>query len=192
MQYKIKAIKTYYRGILFRSRLEATWAAFFDLIGMEWEYEPFDMDGWLPDFRLFQSGHKGEILVEVKPWFFRDKKELEELKKKIRGAYHGEVLVLGNSPCLTDLKRCENSAIGMFVSEGGEFEKFWSCSDFDYACLNIVNGRPDISAWEGSYQFRISLEGDGDHHLNLASGFWIEDKWNQAKNKTQWKKRWKK
>jgi hypothetical protein len=33
-------IVTEYAGARFRSRLEARWAAFFDLCGWRWEYEP--------------------------------------------------------------------------------------------------------------------------------------------------------
>ena len=43
-------IPTMYDGYRFRSRLEARWAAFFDLAGWEWKYEPIDLDGWIPDF----------------------------------------------------------------------------------------------------------------------------------------------
>jgi hypothetical protein len=34
------AIPTEYKGVKFRSRLEAKWAIFFDTLGIEWEYEP--------------------------------------------------------------------------------------------------------------------------------------------------------
>lgn len=61
----IKAIPTTYRGIRFRSRLEATWAAFFDECRWEWEYEPLDLNGWMPDFILTPG--KQQFLVEVKP-----------------------------------------------------------------------------------------------------------------------------
>ena len=39
---------TKYAGILFRSRLEARWAVFFDALGISWEYEPetFLVDNW--------------------------------------------------------------------------------------------------------------------------------------------------
>ena len=67
MNYTIKAIETRYKGHLFRSQLEATWAAFFDLCGWQWEYEPFTLNGWLPDFALI--GKEKTILVEVKPVF---------------------------------------------------------------------------------------------------------------------------
>lgn len=33
-------IQTEYRNIVFRSRLEAKWAVFFDEMGIEWKYEP--------------------------------------------------------------------------------------------------------------------------------------------------------
>ncbi len=68
MKYNIKAIPTTYAGVNFRSRLEARWAAFFDLCGWDWDNEPFDLEGWAPDFML-----KGKVkaLVEVKPIDFR-------------------------------------------------------------------------------------------------------------------------
>lgn len=56
-------IPTVYAGIQFRSRLEARWAAFFDQCGWRWEYEPFDLPGWIPDFML-----EGRVAVEVKPF----------------------------------------------------------------------------------------------------------------------------
>ena len=49
----IPAIKTKYKNIKFRSRLEARWAAFFDLLKWDWEYEPIDCSGWIPDFVLY-------------------------------------------------------------------------------------------------------------------------------------------
>lgn len=46
------SIPTTYRGIRFRSRLEAKYACLFDLLGWSWEYEPLDLNGWIPDFVL--------------------------------------------------------------------------------------------------------------------------------------------
>ncbi len=74
----MKAIDTEYKGYLFRSRLEARWAVFFDACGVKWEYEPegFDLgDGiyYLPDFLLHdviirynQGNHVKNLWVEVK------------------------------------------------------------------------------------------------------------------------------
>lgn len=58
-------IPTKYGFINFRSRLEARWAAFFDILGWSWTYEPFDLPGWIPDFVIV--GAHGSVLVEVKP-----------------------------------------------------------------------------------------------------------------------------
>lgn len=63
----IKAIETEYNGYLFRSRLEARWAVFFDTLGIRYHYEleGFDIGGmkYLPDFYLPQL----ECWAEVKP-----------------------------------------------------------------------------------------------------------------------------
>lgn len=63
----IKPIETVYNGYRFRSRLEARWAVFFDVLGIEYEYEPegFDLgDGvyYLPDFYLPYD----DVWVEIK------------------------------------------------------------------------------------------------------------------------------
>jgi hypothetical protein len=59
---------TLFKGVRFRSRLEARWAAMFDLLGLKWDYEPIDLAGWTPDFR---------ITVEVPVWMDVDD-ELDE------------------------------------------------------------------------------------------------------------------
>lgn len=53
----IQSIPTQYRGELFRSRLEADWAATLDHYQITWEYEPdaYEISGgtkYLPDFSL--------------------------------------------------------------------------------------------------------------------------------------------
>lgn len=63
----IKAIETSYNGYLFRSRLEARWAVFFDSLGVAWEYEKEGYElstgkRYLPDFWLPDEN----IWVEVK------------------------------------------------------------------------------------------------------------------------------
>jgi hypothetical protein len=67
MQYNIKAKPTIYKGNKYRSKLEARWACFFDLIGWQYEYEPCEFDGWTPDFIVYGSGGR-VIYFEVKPY----------------------------------------------------------------------------------------------------------------------------
>lgn len=65
-----RALPTTYAGCAFRSRLEARWAVFFDVLGITWEYEPqgFEAAGhrWLPDFWLPETNDEGGTWVEVK------------------------------------------------------------------------------------------------------------------------------
>ena len=61
----IKAIPTKYAGTNFRSRLEARWAAYFDLNKWDWSYEPLDLDGWCPDFGIHTK--HDDVFIEVKP-----------------------------------------------------------------------------------------------------------------------------
>lgn len=107
------AIPTMYAGVQFRSRLEARWAAFFDLVGWKWEYEPFDLEGYIPDFRLFDIARGSyidaiypEMLVEVKgtdvPRLFNSLEHLEKPFAKLLDAWRKDrniqPLLLGNSP----------------------------------------------------------------------------------------------
>lgn len=87
------AIPTMYNGVQFRSRLEARWAAFFDLCGWQWEYEPFDLNGWIPDFVL--SRHSGgKTLVEVKP----DSSMLSDFDKTKPFRAEYDILHIGGVP----------------------------------------------------------------------------------------------
>ena len=78
---KICSIPTEYNGIQFRSRLEAKWATFFDLLNWSWEYEPVDFSGWIPDFLITSSDKR--LFIEVKPFF----KE-EETNQDILNTWH--------------------------------------------------------------------------------------------------------
>lgn len=89
------AIPTTYADVQMRSRLEAKWAAFFDLCGWQWTYEPFDLPGWIPDFLI-----DNDTLVEIKP--LQAHEVPNDVTHKINaaiqgGAAHGVVL-LGNDP----------------------------------------------------------------------------------------------
>jgi len=107
MEYIIKAIPTEYAGVHFRSRTEARWAVFFDLVGLKWDYEPFDLEGWAPDFLL--RTNIGPVLVEVKPVDLttcvdtvnrggNDNNALAPYNKALSHASKYQVLLLGMAP----------------------------------------------------------------------------------------------
>lgn len=112
----IKAIPTRYAGVNFRSRLEARWAAFFDLTRLRWDYEPVDIEGWTPDFRLFR---RRPVYAEVKPVDVLDlsQDELEATDwatygytKAIKHKDEVKVVLLGNGP--------RESAVGVCFQDG--------------------------------------------------------------------------
>lgn len=77
----LKAIETRYQGCLFRSRLEARWAVFFDALDIPWEYEKEGYDlgeaGWyLPDFWLPQQ-----------QCFFEAKGSVADFSTKLKALY---------------------------------------------------------------------------------------------------------
>jgi hypothetical protein len=84
---EIKAIETVYNNYKFRSRLEARWAVFFDVLGIKYDYEKEGYDlgeegYYLPDFWLPSQS----IFAEVKGdkdgfWKSADKSKVEKLSK---------------------------------------------------------------------------------------------------------------
>ncbi len=180
MIYNIKAIPQIYNGVQFRSRLEASWAAFFDQLSWKWEYEPFDLDGWLPDFKISAPiDRSSSLLVEIKPYdFSSDEKDVRDISEKIFHAHQDETLLLGLAPF--------GEGIGYLLSPPSENN--WCTGSPDIAVLNKNESHYDISAFYGSYAFRFSGEYNGDHHLRYVDNNTIERLWKNARNDTQWKK----
>lgn len=73
--------RTSYAGILMRSRLEASFAAHLDELGMEWTYEPHcyaSIEGqYLPDFQIEKDGLT--LFYEIKPPTADTRKALERM-----------------------------------------------------------------------------------------------------------------
>lgn len=85
----LKAIDTVYNGYRFRSRLEARYAVFLDVLGVKYQYEPegYDLDGvyYLPDFYLPDL----DCWIEIKG----QKPTKEECEKAKRLAWHTRKMV---------------------------------------------------------------------------------------------------
>ena len=193
----MKPIVTEYADTRFRSRLEARWAAFFNLVGWRWEYEPPEQKGWIPDFALI--GIKQIIKVEVKPieWcgdgddLLKQANSISDIGnvRRIIDLQHNnaeeipncdDILLLGAYPHLLNQSWGE-IALGVFILEN------WG--DSDVACL--AGGYPprllDFHALMGSYRYRMGGEYDGDGHIRHCNIDAIEQKWRQAGNAVQWK-----
>lgn len=191
------SIPTMYAGIMFRSRLEAKWAAFFDLAGWRWQYEPLDLAGYIPDFILLMPN--GPIAVEVKPllWSAHDVGAIYVACKKM-GAWpvsSGEALLVGAClPVVPDMSCFES--IGMirepYTKEGGAVGcgSVWSYS-FVFRCRKC--SMVSVASSAGHWMCRVNGCYDGDHYLDYvngeAEGTPVEDMFRKASNMTQWRGR---
>ena len=112
--YRIKAYPTSYRGRLYRSRLEARWAAFFDRLGWTAEYEPVDLGSWSPDFQIRNTENGISALVEVKPIKEIDTDIVEKMLSACDGIedYESGLLLVGISPFIID----DRVVLGWFCS----------------------------------------------------------------------------
>lgn len=184
----IKAIPTFYNGQRFRSRLEARWAAFFDLCEWPWVYEPEDYDGYIPDFKLQL---RVPIYVEVKPVEWNGSDADLEIKdaarsKAIASGLKGEVLLLGSAVCTKQRDYAlPHHYIGGMLDINMEADEVsdW-CPAFAFRCEAC--GRRSFANEYQSWHCRV--RGCHDGKLNL--GFWdTTAEFREAQNLTRWDSR---
>lgn len=196
-----KGIPTEYNGIRFRSRLEARWAAFFDGVGWPWQYEPFDLDGYIPDFVL-PVGWGGEphpILVEVKPAIYVGELPRHAPKIVASGWQH-DALIVGASlfeqiesghHILGVIVDAPTGAISVARSFLCEMCHRHSFAAFDH--LVVTDDGVRARGPGGSQPCRLC----DDTGTVLAGGHFVEDgeqramsieeAWSTAGNATQWR-----
>lgn len=169
-------IPTVYGGTRFRSRLEARWACFFDYAGWAWEYEPIDLDGYIPDFVLpFPAG---ALLVEVKPAF--SLKELAPHTAKLeRSGWEHEALIVG-AALLDGGNSNDDPVVGLLSQRAGD-DWYWNQGDLIgcHECKHPSLYHP-IMAWRC---YRCGAGGKvyrGDPPDFRAF-------WREAGNVTQWR-----
>lgn len=86
-------IPTWYGDIRYRSRLEARWACWFEIAGIYAEYEPLDLEGYIPDF-LIPDEWCGDLLVEVKPGLHA--RDLRPATQKVDDSgWEGRAVIVG-------------------------------------------------------------------------------------------------
>jgi hypothetical protein len=158
-------------------------ARFFDLIGWRWTYEPFDADGWIPDFLI---GGAAPLLIEVGPCVV-----LSDFSAKAADgalAYAKErpdlpTLILGVGPnALWD---------GRFYDPAGYLTDDSYGSGTDVGCWARCRkcGSVGVFHESGVWQLRPCGHGDGDHYLGDFSEAEYIPLWRDAGNRTQWQPR---
>jgi hypothetical protein len=177
----VAAITTVYQEIRFRSRLEATWAAFFDLVGWHWTYEPFDLDGYIPDFTL---NFAKPLLVEVKP-FAPGKEDLwDVVAERISKVWDKEILLLGYDVWKGEY---DEPVIGYLIANE------WIDNDHEVYCdeSRIIHclrcGKDSLNATYGWWACRRCLQYSYDSDVDGFDGD-LRSLFAKAKNVVQWNK----
>jgi len=195
INYATEAHPTLYKARLYRSRLEARWAVFFDLMGWRFEYEPLDLGLWSPDFLL--HGLEVPILCEVKPIDAIDADVCAKMACAAEEAqFRGELLLLGATPdiggtdgwlgWLDDAYSCWLLGQELPPSREppfgyGGFEPCW--------VVQAPDGRIDFCHSRNSFCGRMTGAHDGDHYVRSDYIPEIAGMWARAGNLTQWKPR---
>lgn len=179
---EVHAIPTVYKGIEFRSRLEAKWAAMFDQLGWPWEYEPVDLMGYIPDFIL--KWDHGHTICEVKPSTTID--ELHEAIPKIeRSGWDGEAMIVGGclhhdayrSPCIGIITARSDVAEQAEASGDDAYDGWWWGPAQIHHCASCWNY--SIHHLHAGWQCRLCGAHDGDRYL-MSIG--VDDFWAKATN----------
>jgi hypothetical protein len=174
---RFKAMTTTVDGRRYRSQLEARWATLFNLLGWPFEYEPFQLLGWVPDFLLLGSE---PVLVEVKPVYTFPPFVVE--KVELARPPH-EVLILGCTLPATPMARpgvISPRVLGWLAERSGDDDHthlWWG----DAILGERPDGRAGFRHREGSGFDRIS----GDP-LEPGEPGAVAELWAEAGNRTQW------
>ena len=151
-----------------------------DLLGWDWEYEPFDLDGYIPDFQL--TGFDGTPILEVKPAVRVS--ELEESVPKIKASgWAGDWLIVGATQwTVSPPKWGKSPGIGSFgeVWSQAVFAYCRRCEAFSIAFLVLG------TTW-GCSRCRSQGEFSPGDLLDEDDWAW-RTYWKDAGNEVQWRK----
>ncbi len=191
MNKRIPAIPTKFRGINFRSRLEARWGAFFSLMGWDWSYEPIDLDGYIPDFILHM--HE-DVLVEVKPFMRLNDPSIKDAIAKIEGSgwdpkYDGiwpdrPAIVVGAvlfHHSYTNYNKSTTWHEVVIGSQAFHCEAELAILSECEPCCGI-----SIRSQEASYSCMKCGRKKASSHLHRRNVQIVDTCWNEAGNQVQW------
>jgi hypothetical protein len=180
----IPAIPTMYDGTEYRSRLESKWAAFFDLIGWKFTYEPVDGNAYLPDFLVHG---RSPLMIEIKPAVTEAEfwSPVGKVAGGLQDCWNHGVLILGIDPLPllptgTDLLAA--GLLGDYTGRGWDFGVggWFTCR----RCHRISAQSPQTGV--GYPCGHCDSHGYvGDEHLDRV----IAGNWGRATNAVKWRGR---
>jgi hypothetical protein len=170
---QIPAIPTIYKGITFRSRLEARWAFMFDRLQWPYEYEPRELKNYIPDFIL--QFHE-PVLAEVKP--ANTLKECEQHVAKIAAStWTGDALIFGGVLKLSQASFMGPACCfyGQQFGPGGE--RAWGEGEM-FLCGKCGK----VSIYHTSLSYRCLVSGcyDGGSYIDPVDFNEIHEHWIEA------------
>jgi hypothetical protein len=163
-----------------RSRLEAKWACMFEKLGWKYIYEPFDLDGWIPDFLI--TGKK-KVFVEVKPFIeFKEwEQEIKTIESALRKANMIEDYLLLGANIGTNEVYSDTGSLGYYAQE------CQGCWDVQ---TNSIFYSKEKYGMEHAYMdytcpiTGLKVQDDGGERLTLDQ---LENAFKECGNEVQWK-----
>jgi hypothetical protein len=174
----MNGIETVYRGIRFRSRAEARWAAFFDLMRWTWHYEPVDLEGYIPDFIL---DFADSTIFEVKGGAL-SLEDLEDHQAKLEmTSWSGEAVLVGAHPLWGDHDGI-NPTLGLIGERISDAYDWAPCRV--HRCA--ICCRVSVHHEHGSWRCRVCGCHDGNRYIGGIEASELNLAWAEACNMTQW------
>jgi hypothetical protein len=180
--YSTEGIPTIYNKIQFRSLLEAKWARFFDLVGWKYEYEPFELNGWIPDFLLIGKGRTNNVFCEVKPITSFQ----EDYAQKYQKALEYDNIFKNNDLLM----------LGCTLPSQGDYAHLGWMGSVDKKLNQRLWGFAPIASWKDSpvLGFCHSRASYHDRISGIYNAKWGDSSpkeevlrlWNRASNDTRW------
>lgn len=177
-----RGIRTTYNRTNFRSRLEARWAAFFDIVGWRWTYEPVDTEGYIPEFLIHGPA---SFYAEVGPCEYLSEFS-EKADKAITAAKDlgRPVVVLGLDPLFPQGSSDFHAASGGYFTDDGH----GSGTSVGRWATCAKCGATGLYHEYGAWTLRPCGDYDGDHYLGELSSGVLFERWAEAGNKVQWRR----
>lgn len=155
----MKSIPTTYKGVQFRSKLEAKWAVFFDSMRVKWKYEPFSFNigrhSYTPDFLLPEMDFRHETNAMPGLGFGKTKGVLFEIKPIAPNSDYKQ----GLHAAAETIKAPLILAIG--TPEDRELQEFGPCQTWDSPMVFIQCqcGYNTVEFDEGNYYYCKKCKG---------------------------------
>lgn len=195
----MSGIPTKIDGTTYRSRVEARWAVMLEhLFPGRVEYEPFDADGYIPDFVVLGDR---PMLLEVKAHLTLGELagHIDRIDQALDGHWDHDVMLVGGTPFLADI---HDTVAGLMRDNGRPYNP-WDTRgtgrlDVPDTYRHPTDWAPAVwmtcrlcrsTGWHhetASWHCRPCGHGDGDRHIGPVDRRLVAGLWADARETTRW------